>query len=63
MKTNELKNKSAAELKKSLLELLKEQFTLRMQKKLSEVKSTHRFKQIRREIARIKTYLNQQRSA
>jgi len=57
MKINELKEKSVVELKQTHLELLKEQFNLRMQKKMSESVRTHRFRQIRGDIARIKTVL------
>ena len=59
MKTNELRNKTEAELKKELLELLKEQFNLRMQKGMGEVPRPHLYKQVRRNIARIKTLLRE----
>ncbi|WP_304985994.1 50S ribosomal protein L29 [Coxiella-like endosymbiont] len=59
MKINELRNKTEAELKKELLELLKEQFNLRMQKVMGEVPRPHLYKQVRRNIARIKTILRE----
>lgn len=58
MKTNELKLKSKRELHVLLLEKLREQFQLRMQKGVSESPKTHLFKKTRREIARIKTFLS-----
>lgn len=59
MKTNDLRNKTEAELKKELLELLKEQFNFRMQKGMGEVPRPHLYKQVRRNIARIKTLLRE----
>jgi large subunit ribosomal protein L29 len=59
MKMNELKTKSKSELKQSLTNLLEEQFQLRMRKKLTENPKTHLFAKIRKNIARIKTILNQ----
>ena len=59
MKTNELRKKSEDELKKELLDLLKEQFNLRMQKGMGEVPRSHLYKQVRRNIARVKTLLKE----
>lgn len=56
---NELRNKTKAEIKKELLELLKEQFNLRMQKSMGEVSRSHLYKQVRRNIARVKTLLKE----
>lgn len=61
MKVSELKNKSTDELEKSLTDLLKDQLKLRMQKGMGETPRTHQFKQIRRDIARIHTVLNEKR--
>lgn len=55
--TAELRNKSKSELNEELLNLLKQQFQLRMQKGVVESPKTHMFKQIRQSIARIKTIL------
>lgn len=55
MDTNELRNQSAADLAKHVLELRREQFNLRMQRSSGEFKQTHQFKRVRREIARAKT--------
>ncbi|MCH9643317.1 MAG: 50S ribosomal protein L29 [Gammaproteobacteria bacterium] len=59
MNTNEMREKSVAELKQELQALLKEQFNLRMQKGMGEMPRVHLFKQVRRSIARIKTIINQ----
>ncbi len=52
--------KSATELKDELVELRKEEFNLRMQRGTGQLANTARFKQIRRDVARIKTVLNEQ---
>ena len=59
MKANEIKQKSVEELTQELLGLLREQFNLRMQKGAGELAQSHRVKAVRRDIARIKTILNQ----
>ena len=53
-----IKEMGAAELKTELLELRKEQFNLRMQNSTGQMTNSSRFKVIRREIARIKTRMN-----
>ena len=58
MKYEDLKGKSADELNKQLLDGRKELFNLRFQRTTGELEKTHRFRQVRREIARISTYLN-----
>ncbi len=55
-----LRAKSAQELKDELVELRKEEFNLRMQRGTGQLSNNARFKQIRREVARIKTILNEQ---
>lgn len=59
-KAAELRGQSREELEKHLLELLKEQFNLRMQKGSGQLSRPSQFKTVRREIARIKTVLAQQ---
>ncbi|AKC86008.1 MULTISPECIES: 50S ribosomal protein L29 [Pseudoxanthomonas] len=54
---NELREKSADELKAHLLDLRKEQFSLRMQRATGQQSKTHETRQVRREIARVKTLL------
>jgi large subunit ribosomal protein L29 len=58
MKAADLKNKTVEELKQELTSLLQEQFNLRMQKGLQEAPRPHNFKNVRRNIARIRTILN-----
>jgi large subunit ribosomal protein L29 len=59
MKASELRNKDAAELKDLLLGLRKEQFSLRMQHGNGTLEGRHQLKRVRKEIARIKTVMNQ----
>ena len=59
MKANELKGKGVEELNNDLLGLFREQFNLRMQKGTGQLSQPHRVKQVRREIVRVKTVLNQ----
>lgn len=54
-----LRAKSATELKDEIVELRKEEFNLRMQRGTGQLSNTSRFKEIRREVARIKTILNE----
>ena len=63
MKANELQSKNADELNKELMELLREQFNLRMQKGTGQLAKPHLLKEVRRNIARIKTVLNQKAGA
>jgi len=55
-----LRGNSATELNEELVALRKEEFTLRMQRGTGQLSNTARFKQIRRDVARIKTILNEQ---
>ncbi|WP_027857447.1 50S ribosomal protein L29 [Marinobacterium jannaschii] len=59
MKAIELREKSVEELQQELLGLLKEQFNLRMQKTTGQLGQSHLLGQVRRDIARIKTVLNE----
>ena len=59
MKTADLRNKSAQELEKELLQQLEDQFKIRMQKATGQLGQTHLLKQAKRQIARIKTVLNE----
>ncbi|WP_296063008.1 50S ribosomal protein L29 [uncultured Amphritea sp.] len=59
MKATELREQSAEELQQTLLGLLKDQFNLRMQKATGQLAQNHMLGQVRRDIARIKTVLNQ----
>lgn len=59
MKAQELRGKSVEELKEQLHSLLREQFNLRMQKATAQLGQTHLLKQVRRDVARVKTVLNE----
>ena len=59
MNASELRRKSADELKQELLALLREQFNLRMQKATNQTSKSHLFKQVRRNIARVKMVLSE----
>lgn len=59
MKAAELREKSVDELKQELLAQLKEQFELRMKQTTGQLNQSHLLRQVRRNIARIKTVLNQ----
>lgn len=55
MKASDVKAMTADQLKDELLKLKKEQFNLRFQKASGQIENTARVRQIRRDIARIKT--------
>ena len=59
MKAAELRGRKPEELQETLLDLLREQFNLRMQKGSGQLGKPSRFKAVRREIARIKTVINE----
>jgi len=59
MKLADIRKKSAAELNQELVELRREQFNLRMQRGTGQLGNPARFKEVRREIARIKTVMNE----
>ena len=59
MTANELKAKSPAELREQLLALKKEAFNLRFQQATGQLENTARMRIVRKEVARIKTVLNQ----
>jgi large subunit ribosomal protein L29 len=59
MKARELREKSGDELQKELAELLKAQFGLRMQLATQQTSNTSQVKKMRRDIARVRTVLNE----
>jgi large subunit ribosomal protein L29 len=63
MKASELRGKSQQELRDSLHGLLKEQFNLRMQQGTGQLARPHLMKEVRRNIARVKTLMNEQNKA
>lgn len=63
MKTTELRQKSETELQDELDGLLREQFNYRMQKVSGQMAQTHKIRQVRRDIARVYTVLNEKKAA
>ena len=59
MKANELRDKSVDELNQQLLFLREEQFKLRMAKATGQLAQSHLLKRTKRDIARVKTVLQQ----
>ena len=59
MNIKELKSKSQAEAKENLAELLKNQFDLRMAKGNGQLNKVHVLKEVRRDIARVRTIIRQ----
>ena len=57
MKANELKEKSVEQLNEVLVDLLKQQFGLRMQHATGQLGKTSEIKKVRRNIARVKTVI------
>jgi large subunit ribosomal protein L29 len=62
MKANELRAKSSEELQKELSELLKAQFGLRMQHATQQLANNSQIRKVRRDIARVRTVINQQKA-
>jgi large subunit ribosomal protein L29 len=59
MKATELRGKDQPALQQELNELLKAQFGLRMQVATQQLTNTAQLKKVRRDIARVKTVMNQ----
>jgi len=59
MKASELRAKSTADLNKELNELLKAQFSLRMQLATQQLNNTSEIKKVRRDIARVRTLIGE----
>ncbi len=57
----DLRAKSADELNDQLLKLKKEQFNLRFQRANGQLEKTNRIREVRKNVARIMTVLNEQR--
>jgi len=62
MKANELRTHSPEELEKELMNLLREQFNLRMQRGTGQLSKPSQMKAVRREIARVKTIMGEKKS-
>ena len=58
MKYKELTAKSEAELKKELQQLIEDHRELRVKLRLGQGEKSHKAVQLRKDIARIKTFLN-----
>ena len=63
MQAKDYREKSGGDLEKELIELRKEQFNLRMQRGSGQLSNPARFGQVRKEIARIKTIMNEKAKA
>nr|WP_269770107.1 50S ribosomal protein L29 [Rhodobacter amnigenus] len=59
VKAEELRGKTPDQLRDSLVALKKEAFNLRFQQATGQLENTARFNAIRKDVARIKTVLNQ----
>ena len=59
MKVEDVRAKNDGELETELLALKKEQFNLRFQRVTGQLENSARVRSVRRDIARIKTVLNQ----
>jgi large subunit ribosomal protein L29 len=59
VKTSELRAKPETELKQELVELLKAQFNLRMQKATQQLTNFSQLRKVRRDIARLRTVLTE----
>ena len=63
MKSSELKEMTPDQLDDQLSKLKKEQFNLRFQVATSQLENSARIRQVRRDIARVKTIARQKQSA
>ena len=63
MKVEDIRAKSDDELKEQLLDLRKEAFNLRFQTVSGQLENTARVRDVRHDIGRIKTILNERRRA
>jgi large subunit ribosomal protein L29 len=61
MKAEDVRAKTVDELQEQLVTLKKEQFNLRFQRASGQLENTARVRQVRRDIARIKTVLTERR--
>ena len=57
-----LREKSEEELGTMLVDLSKEQFGYRMQQSIGQLTQTHQLKKVQKEIAQVKTVLNEKRA-
>jgi large subunit ribosomal protein L29 len=62
MNAKELRAKGADEMKKELMELLRAQFSLRMQLSTQQTNKTHELRKVRRDIAHVRTLMTEARA-
>ena len=62
-KNDELRSKSAEELQKELIELRRAQFGLRMQLATQSLTKNSEVERVRRQIARVHTFLTQKKAS
>jgi large subunit ribosomal protein L29 len=62
-KVADVRAKSADELEEMLVSLRKEQFNLRFQRATGQLEATGRIKEVRRDIARVKTIMGERTRA
>jgi large subunit ribosomal protein L29 len=61
MNVQDMKGKNEQELRDELTGLLREQFNLRMQRGIGQLATPHDLRRVRRDIARVKTVLNEKK--
>ena len=59
MNAQDMREKNESELREELSGLLREQFNLRMQRGIGQLTTPHDLRRVRKDIARIKTVLNE----
>ena len=62
MKANEIKDLTTTELEEKLAELKQELFNLRFQHSVNQLENPMRMKAVKRDIARVKTFIRKQES-
>jgi len=62
MKAADLRNKTVAELEKDLITLREEQFKSQMKRTTGQLNNSHVIQEVRRNVARLKTILNEKRN-
>jgi large subunit ribosomal protein L29 len=63
MDANELREKTPDQLRDELTNLKKEAFNLRFQQATNQLENTARMREVRRNVARVKTILNEKAAA
>ncbi len=61
MKTAELRKMTQEKLREELLNLRKEQFNFRMQKKMGQLPKSHLIRKAKKDLARLKTVMSENR--